>query len=882
MNKHLIVVGYYNHYNAGDEQYKLTFAHIFKTYLPNLDEYHISFIDCDLIKTHKISDNDIIILGGGDILNNYFLDEIILKFKNKPNKIIAVSVGLPYNNLLINTDKLSIIDYIFIRTQQDINLVSYYFDKNKIYYLPDISYYLLNTEKLVNIVTPKHSHFFNIDLYNLEYSNFETIYTVLKKIKNNDKKIICFSFNRHIYNLSQTNSYKEIIYEFYKFIKNLLIQNYFIVFLPFNTSNVIDSEINMENDILMQNDIYKLFKDKDVHFTKHIMNIKITLSTFEIFKLFDYVYLNIPMRFHACLFSIYKKIPFIPVYTTKKIKNLLIDINWKYYYKLETDEKDIPLFMNNNNLMEITIRIINNYQNCVNQLNNYCINLFEKKLNENIPILINYITKPYIKTKTTNLDYNINIINNLHNKLLKLNNDKNYREITDDDFKNKIVNVASYYLTNNLESKYNYGLLTKMFDKNIPFDYYSEWMWILKDHHLNHQQIINNSNGLFNINYIDQVDYSNVHRSGWQFVYENIKYLNNNNSNLYLDLYIDRTFHWKKNVLKLLDIIPYKKNWIGFIHHTFDTTFSDYNNSNLLEDPEFIASLKYCKGLIVLSNYLKNQFIEKLNNNNIPIFSLVHPTDFKNVKLFSFDNFLNNTDKKILHVGSWLRNIFSFYNLNIPNYITHYKTIIKNMFYFNGINYNIRKVVIMNSYSNNYYPLNNFTDNLKNSLINFENNSSNTNLKNISTDFLNISNDLIIKNNWFKDYLNFTSTLLSSIEIMSKLSNEDYDNILSENIVFLNLVDASAVNTLIECIIRNTPIIINNHPAVIELLGENYPLYYTDNINYFNMNNQINDLISNVNNIYDAYIYIKNLDKTKFNMNYFVDHLIKIINQIQS
>ena len=56
-----------------------------------------------------------------------------------------------------------------------------------------------------------------------------------------------------------------------------------------------------------------------------------------------------------------------------------------------------------------------------------------------------------------------------------------------------------------------------------------------------------------------------------------------------------------------------------------------------------------------------------------------------------------------------------------------------------------------------------------------------------------------------------------------------YDMMLSQNIVFVNLHDASANNTLIECIVRNTPIIINRIESVVEYLGEEYPLYY-DNI----------------------------------------------------
>ena len=65
---------------------------------------------------------------------------------------------------------------------------------------------------------------------------------------------------------------------------------------------------------------------------------------------------------------------------------------------------------------------------------------------------------------------------------------------------------------------------------------------------------------------------------------------------------------------------------------------------------------------------------------------------------------------------------------------------------------------------------------------------------------------------------------MKSVEVMEHLSDSAYDELLSDIVVFLNLIDASAVNTVIECIVRNTPLIINRLPAIVEILGEDYPL----------------------------------------------------------
>lgn len=67
----------------------------------------------------------------------------------------------------------------------------------------------------------------------------------------------------------------------------------------------------------------------------------------------------------------------------------------------------------------------------------------------------------------------------------------------------------------------------------------------------------------------------------------------------------------------------------------------------------------------------------------------------------------------------------------------------------------------------------------------------------------------------------------ASLRTLEKLNDNDYDTLLTKTVVFLNLFDVSACNTLVECIARKTPIIINNHPAVIEYIGADYPGLYS-------------------------------------------------------
>jgi hypothetical protein len=69
-------------------------------------------------------------------------------------------------------------------------------------------------------------------------------------------------------------------------------------------------------------------------------------------------------------------------------------------------------------------------------------------------------------------------------------------------------------------------------------------------------------------------------------------------------------------------------------------------------------------------------------------------------------------------------------------------------------------------------------------------------------------------------------TVIDSVQLIQTVDNGTYDKLLANNVVFLDLIDCSAVNTIIECIVRNTPVIVNRLPGTVELLTKDYPLFY--------------------------------------------------------
>ena len=86
-----------------------------------------------------------------------------------------------------------------------------------------------------------------------------------------------------------------------------------------------------ENDILIANDIIGLL---DKRLVNKVTNIKKTLDHNEISEFYNISDFCVPMRFHAALFSIYHKVPFLPIFTTRKIKTFL---NICYLYLVSVD-----------------------------------------------------------------------------------------------------------------------------------------------------------------------------------------------------------------------------------------------------------------------------------------------------------------------------------------------------------------------------------------------------------------------------------------------------------------------------------------------------------------------------------------------------------------
>jgi hypothetical protein len=102
---------------------------------------------------------------------------------------------------------------------------------------------------------------------------------------------------------------------------------------------------------------------------------------------------------------------------------------------------------------------------------------------------------------------------------------------------------------------------------------------------------------------------------------------------------------------------------------------------------------------------------------------------------------------------------------------------------------------------------------------------------------------------------------LSNVTVAS-LSNAEYDDVLSKNVVVAKMYDSSVNNAIIECIVRNTPILVNRLASAEEYLGKDYPFFFEND-------EEANQKISDVELIFKTHEYlVKNRDKLVENLTY--------------
>jgi hypothetical protein len=780
----ILILGYFFRNNLGDDLFHYCLDNYFKQIIPNTNIIFANPDDIDEIP--KVS---AVLIGGGDLINDYFMTKIRTLLQGSRAPVYGIGVGFPYPQLATK-EYLNIFDVIAHRT----DIV-----------IPDeiVSYRIPDLVRMLPTIPKK---------------------TVPTKIGVFLANSICSPTSSLVHKLV------DVIDGVASRLSRCFGTKYQIVLYAMNTSGSED-----EDDNILNRAVYNLLNRENVSI------VETPIAPEKAVALFSEFYMTMCTRFHAHILSLMTETPFISLYSTEKVKDLLTQENLLHLGEaMVVDPITLkPLNFNPTNVLRKFDYVEKNWKAIRTQIK-----------------LSNVVKEDEVKEMKVGIENLLFYKPKFGEKLLARTCWNIYKFLTHSEYKdvsktelfapgffsrqsspdvNFISQVVSFVISKKDTDEFSWGLQQQI--TKHDFSLKEAVKWILqsiphKFEHWNNDTTENPmSHRLFNFGYFDKNLLLNVHRSGWQFLVDNIWRYQNPNGMIF-DVYSDKTFGWQRQFYTKIGVLPFKQKWVGVLHHTPDTLYTDNNLTNTINSKEFIDSLSNCVGLIVLSNYLKDWLTVRIPN--VPIFVIHHPTEFIETS-WSIEKWNANKDKKVVQIGAWMRNSYGIYCLPNPT--------------------GIRKFALKGKEMDNYFAPSNYFDKLQDA---------------IGIDCLGVDGPCRIgaqkSNKFMFGMLEHLKEQYSKVAILNDLSNDEYDELLVSNVVFLNLIDVSACNTIIECIVRNTPILVNRLPAVVEYLGNDYPLYY-------NSFEEVYELLTDNDMLLKAHKYLVNKDKTFLTIENFIEKL---------
>lgn len=247
----------------------------------------------------------------------------------------------------------------------------------------------------------------------------------------------------------------------------------------------------------------------------------------------------------------------------------------------------------------------------------------------------------------------------------------------------------------------------------------------------------------------------------------------------------------------------YREPWVGVFHHPPGIPYFG-NYSEKLEvftkSEEFQESAKELKFAITLSEFHAEALREIVD---CPVISIPHPAKF-GFREWDERSWLFNPDKRAIQLGFYLRNTQLIRQIPPIRRVNKTRLWI-NRPWVNEYDFRVRK----------YWEAENTRD----------------------------------------EFEDFSDKYF--------LTPSSFDRMLSKNVVVMEFFTCSASNGVLDCIIRNTPLIVNRHPAVVEYLGEDYPLYFDDPA-------EIPILVGRA---IEGHRYLKCMDKSFLRANNFINEI---------
>ena len=870
-----LIIGYYNHNNFGDDMYMSSFPALLKA------STDIEFVNIDDLMRVNWRNYDILVFGGGDIMCSYFLN----KFKKWYNEVQpkipchAYSFGLPFLSIL-EEGHLDIFDYFICRNKDDTEVLIKRYGKDYVEYLPDFVFCetVLNNQPKIQSNKPIISIFPAVQCYKPNtikkvasfIEHYKDAYTFIaypmdtnKNSECNDihmaEKIRTFAPSLRIYEgpYDIDNIVRLLHSSYYSMCTRLHAHIFSIMtgtpcmslFSTRKVRNLLDDfKLNeFGTPMLLACEYCKqitqppksnsLIKNHSLGCPscRQMCGKPVDIDLNELHNLHNKITQD-HRKISEHLFTIGVNNRYLLLKASHRLPTLMKRSTPPFYLDTEAIEKK------KTNLTKEIVRYID--KSLKNNKSK------DRSLNTSLNTPLNTSSKDELKDEQQ-IEKDVNALLNGSKKISDIYKEKS-GEFNKDELMNlelELADLIGYKLSGKIRPDFHYGLAEQIVDDKYNLE--KSLDYLIKHQSKNNTSIDDkyiNPLSKFDMHKINQEKLENIHYSGWSYVVNHLYMRMHNPRGIMLNAFIDRTFHWEYDFNLKMGIIPYKEPWTGFLHHALDEKYSEYNCKKLFEKEGFLDSLKFCKGIYVFSKYLKSWLLETLRSkgyNHVIVENLIHPTANPQMK-FNFLKFRNNRYRSVIQIGGWYRNSYAIYDLHTK----------------------LNKVALKGSGNENYFKPKDFEfddileiDKSHNYIecgpCGHDQGSGHSNNKNPYK-----------HNKYMTGMVDMLKRKHQSVEVMESVDNLSYDHLLSQNIVFLELVDCSVSNTVIECIVRNTPILINPHPAVVELLGSKYPFYYK---NLEDASNKSNDLYL----IQLAHYYLKSLNKDIYEMDYFIESLEK-------
>lgn len=258
----------------------------------------------------------------------------------------------------------------------------------------------------------------------------------------------------------------------------------------------------------------------------------------------------------------------------------------------------------------------------------------------------------------------------------------------------------------------------------------------------------------------------------------------------------------------------WREPWVGIFHHPPGLpAWLDQTAlpSAITALPLFLDSLPLLRGAVALSEYLGSWLRSTLK---VPVLVLKHPTEIPALK-FSIEEWESSSVKSIVQIGWYARNYRAIYQLDVPE--------------------QFRKIRLL---QNRPWV-----------------------------------NDAAMRVDALSPFRQRKET--SPVVVINRLDDANYDVLMTKSVVFCEYFDVSASNTIIECMARNTPIIVNRLPALEEYLGRDYPLFFDDI-------RDVPRLLAHPEAIHSAHSYLASLNKEWMCGKRFARKLLAFTHQVMS